>query len=1067
MQSNSMETFGCVWSMCHHCFREHRLVAATLLPSGDTVVNGSDLNLTCTLHGQLNGKTAADIHWIACLKVNSDCGPISTSHRVEVTNSRTSILHLQDLRMPEEGGNEGMTYRCCFNCDGWNPNNYQTSATVYVGLPPFPVENLQCSSRNISNFTCSWDRGQYTGLGIRNTYVRYKERVSSGNWKTITLGRDIYSFTQKALMFEMEIHVVQENPLGNSSNTKILFSTLTETIPNPPTGLNLTFLQHGDFTTDMWLSWEIPNEWLEKHKNALLYKFYYKNGRTNETIIVELNRVESVERGYLIEKVEPYTNYMVRVACQLNSASFWSEWSPLVSGVSPEAAPSGRVVDLIQSVLGVNPNPYKRDVQLTWQPPRLDEQSGVIRGYHVNISSNSLPETLNVTVAENMYELPDIDKFHQYDVHIAAYTTKGAGPYSHLVIPDLTTEPAQVENLVANSDAPNRIVVAWAEPSNPHGEILKYVVKWNVASSPDNVHAAEPLDREKQKLIIDGLQPYTKYDIWVIIHNKVGKGQPVTDTVTTLFSVPTRPRNVRSHKSSSTEIELRWEPPETINGPFFGYEVHYWPSSDPQSSTNKSVSVTQAVLSVDCSMFEEAIPFMFKIFTVTGWNEEDKLLGEPVLLEKEMCGTDLPTTAIIIAVLISAFSILLLVFCFYTVRHSALMKPSPNPYFIDGILEPSSEKFKSRVTFHQDKEDFDVLNTCESFQELIIQESQVTSNKSSLSTSSGSSSDQGFHDMQSDAETYNQTLMNEHRRPNTRCSSGYGHSELDLEQGQRMLSPMEEYREDEVPVFSCPEDGDDCIVPVTSYMMQTADKESPLPSPEAVHIPMGSRESVQYTSRRASPVLGVSQSSSRSPHRLSSGSESDSMTYLQLGANHPASTSQNKVARQDKGEESDINYSQMAIQGTVSVQTPPYESVWPSESSPEELDSHPGAVNPDWINGFRTDLGFNNNSKEIPDIHSVSSFKAPQEVIVATALSPQTPNKSSSPEVDRPLLPKLSSTDSEDYIDIVGGNSSPRANPSQFSLPLMSPNSRNDASCMDYVLQSELPPASPQESTVL
>ena len=321
--------------------------------------------------------------------------------------------------------------------------------------------------------------------------------------------------------------------------------------------------------------------------------------------------------------------------------------------------------------------------------------------------------------------------------------------------------------------------------------------------------------------------------------------------------------------------------------------------------------------------------------------------------------------------------------------------------------------------------------------------------------------------------------------PNTRCSSGYGqsllsHSDLDLRQQRTMLSLSEEGMEEDT-VFDSPEDEDSDSTPVfvNSYKTSIMPNDTPPHSPGSVHIPMGSRESVQYTSRSDSAVDNRRLRSPSSPpstpeHRSSSGSEFGSMNYLQLGAHIPQ-LALAPLIRHDPGEESDTSYCQMALQRPKQTQTSPrpqYASVWPVDNSPNMIESSVTGMDPAWMDGLHTDVGFNNNSKEIPDIHSNNHFRPQQEIIVATAFSPQTPAEDPKGGV-RPSLPRLSSSGSEDYIDIVGGNTSPRANisthasPTLFSTPVTASHSKGDVSCQDYVLQCELPPSSPQESTML
>ena len=94
------------------------------------MLNGSDLTLSCTFHELQDGQTAEDLHWVTCADITV-CHPIPTSHHVELMDNRTSVVHLQDLRMPEEGETTTETYRCCLNCNEFE--GFETSTLVYVG----------------------------------------------------------------------------------------------------------------------------------------------------------------------------------------------------------------------------------------------------------------------------------------------------------------------------------------------------------------------------------------------------------------------------------------------------------------------------------------------------------------------------------------------------------------------------------------------------------------------------------------------------------------------------------------------------------------------------------------------------------------------------------------------------------------------------------------------------------------------------------------------------------------------------------------------------------------------
>ena len=72
-------------------------------------------------------------------------------------------------------------------------------------------------------------------------------------------------------------------------------------------------------------------------------------------------------------------------------------------------------------------------IQITWQPPALPDQNGVITGYVIIVTS--LETTISQQFATNSTSLtvPNLDAFSNYVCIVAATTAVGRGPFSAVI----------------------------------------------------------------------------------------------------------------------------------------------------------------------------------------------------------------------------------------------------------------------------------------------------------------------------------------------------------------------------------------------------------------------------------------------------------------------------------------------------------------------------------------------------------------------------------------------------------------------------------------------------------
>ncbi|KAF4527935.1 hypothetical protein B566_EDAN012828 [Ephemera danica] len=199
-----------------------------------------------------------------------------------------------------------------------------------------------------------------------------------------------------------------------------------------------------------------------------------------------------------------------------------------------------------------------QSLQLTWSPPPVSNQNGVIQGYRVllelsepgynNLSDKSDPrESVEPTII-----VRGLQKFSNYSIRVSAFTVAGDGNWSE-PITCLTAEdvPGPPAGIKAALSAPHTALVSWAAPIHPNGIILQYhvyerEVKRGVPSEPTRHTLGS--DKTVQAL---PLREHSTYEFWVTAVTTVGEG-----TSTRVFSIS--PNSRASIVTFDSELEVPW-----------------------------------------------------------------------------------------------------------------------------------------------------------------------------------------------------------------------------------------------------------------------------------------------------------------------------------------------------------------------------------------------------------------------------------------------------------------------------------------------------------------------------
>ncbi|XP_012883778.1 PREDICTED: cytokine receptor-like factor 1 [Dipodomys ordii] len=159
--------------MCFHLRRvlapDQRPDTAVISPQDPTLLVGSSLLATCSVHGDPPGATADGLYWT----LNGRRLPPELSRVLNASTLALALAHLNGSRQ-QSGDN-----LVCHARDG----SILAGSCLYVGLPPEKPFNISCWSKNMKDLTCRWTPGTRGETFLHTNYsLKYKLRCP-GLWE--------------------------------------------------------------------------------------------------------------------------------------------------------------------------------------------------------------------------------------------------------------------------------------------------------------------------------------------------------------------------------------------------------------------------------------------------------------------------------------------------------------------------------------------------------------------------------------------------------------------------------------------------------------------------------------------------------------------------------------------------------------------------------------------------------------------------------------------------------------------------------------------------------------------
>ncbi|GIX90947.1 tyrosine-protein phosphatase Lar [Caerostris darwini] len=509
------------------------------------VMPGSNLNITCVAVG-------SPMPYVKWKKGLMD---ITSEHDMPIGKN---VLQLSDVR-------ESANYTCVAAS---KLGSIDTVAQVVVQgrALPRPPTRVQISDITASSVRISWSYD----IGSENIIyyvIQYKPRMANQDYSELSgINSLFYTVRDLTPYTEYEFYVIAVNAIGRGSPSLPAVVTTGETEPgSAPRNVQATPLS----TSTVVVQWDPPKE---PNGQVTGYKVYYTLNPHTPTQswlsqIVDNNQLTT------ISDLKTHAIYTIRVQ------AFTSR------GPGPLSAPiqvkTQQGVPSQPSNLRATPT-SATTVQLTWTRPSHTGEN--IVGYELY---------WNDTFTQHEYhrEIPDVETFTLGDLYpdtvyyvwVSAKSKRGEGaatPPVHVRTEQYapSSPPLEVTGETLNSRS---LRISWEPPPKNHwnGILTFYKVLYLKADRPADPTTAsfKTVDAKETHVVLDKLNTWTEYRVWVLAGTAVGEG-PLSEAIVlrTDEGVPGIPRDVEVRSLNSTTVIVRWKGPANRdrNGLIRGYQIH-------------------------------------------------------------------------------------------------------------------------------------------------------------------------------------------------------------------------------------------------------------------------------------------------------------------------------------------------------------------------------------------------------------------------------------------------------------------------------------------------------------
>ncbi|KAG7229057.1 hypothetical protein INR49_013176, partial [Caranx melampygus] len=491
-------------------------------PTHQEVMPGGSINLTCVAVGS----PMPYVKWMM--------GLVELTKEEEMPLGR-NVLEVTNIR-------ESANYTCVAIS---SLGMIEATAQVTVKALPKPPTSLIVTETTATSVTLTWDSGNPEPVSYY--MIQYRAKSSDNGFQEVEgVATTRYSIGGLSPYSEYEFRVMAVNNIGRGPPSDPVETRTGEQAPSsPPLHVQARMLS----ASTMLVQWEPPEE---PNGQIRGYRIYYSSDLTAPLSAWQKHNTDDSSLT-TISGLTPDITYSLRVL------GFTSV------GDGP---PSDILQVKTQQGVPAQPSSFEAEaeldtqIRLTWLWP----VQGPITNYELQYweaGSDNKPDTL-------------------YRFSLAARSEMGLGVYTQPIeartAQSTPSAPPQEVHLVSLSST--SLKVSWVAPpaASRHGAIVRYTVSYQALAGEDTErHEVTGIGADATSYVLEGLEKWTEYQVWVRAHTDVGPGpESAPVRMRTKEDVPgAPPRKLEVEAINSTAIRVTWKPPLQVkqHGQIRGYQV--------------------------------------------------------------------------------------------------------------------------------------------------------------------------------------------------------------------------------------------------------------------------------------------------------------------------------------------------------------------------------------------------------------------------------------------------------------------------------------------------------------
>uniref|UniRef100_A0A672RD34 Receptor-type tyrosine-protein phosphatase F n=1 Tax=Sinocyclocheilus grahami TaxID=75366 RepID=A0A672RD34_SINGR len=545
-------------------------------PTNHEVMPGGSVNLTCVAVGA----PMPYVKWMA--------GEVELTKDEEMPVGR-NVLELTNIR-------QSTNYTCVAIS---SLGMIEATAQVSVKALPKPPTSLIVTETTATSVTLTWDSGNPEPVSYY--IIQYRAKTSDSNFQEVDgVATTRYSIGGLSPYSEYEFHVMAVNNIGRGPPSDPVETRTGEQAPSsPPLHVQARMLS----ASTMLVQWEPPEE---PNGQIRGYRIYYTSDLDAPLSAWQKHNTDD-SRLTTISNLTPDITYSLRVL------GFTSV------GDGP---PSDVLQVKTQQGVPAQPSNFEAEaeldtrIQLTWLWPVQDPIIKYELLYWEADSENKIHVTFDPA---GSYAVEGLKPDTLYKFSLAARSEMGLGVFTQPIeartAQSTPSAPPQDVHLLSLSST--SIKVSWVAPpaASRHGAIVRYTVSYQAVNGEDTErHEVPDIGADASSCVLEALEKWTEYQVWVRAHTDVGPGPESTAVrVRTNEDVPgAPPRKVEVEAVNSTAIRVTWKPPLSgkQHGQIRGYQVIYsrLENGEPRSQPNiMDVALPEAQWKIEESTEYEAV----------------------------------------------------------------------------------------------------------------------------------------------------------------------------------------------------------------------------------------------------------------------------------------------------------------------------------------------------------------------------------------------------------------------------------------------------------------------------